>query len=185
MKRLSTQKLLVLLVALIFSIGVLILCIHKINLNREDNSFIAPETMNIDYINRIYSGPITFTELIYSEKIEEGYLCLLNTSSNDINFVYLEMKKDGVRYSVKSRAAIDVKTLGADYTLYETITPINSLYEDVKYCFSIFSNPQIDVVSVCNESIPIFKFNLIIDGVLSEYGFWVAKLSPGERIIVE
>jgi len=185
MKRLSTQKTVILLVTLVFCIGLLFLCVHKFNQTRENYSLVAPEIMDVDYINKIYVKNITFTELVYCEKIDEGYLCLLNTVSNDINFAYLEKKKDGVSYSVKVRAAVDVSSLGDDYTLYDTVTPINSLYDSAKYCFSIFANPQIDIVSVCNKSVPVHKFNFSVDGTSSEYGFWVVKLSPDEKVIVE
>lgn len=184
MEQISRKKLITLISILFLCIGIAIISFYNLKKQRNDIANV-PEEMNVDYINEIYTGSVNFTELIFCEEIEEGYVCLLSTSSNDINFAYLEKKKDGINFTVKSRAAINLQTLSSDHTIYETVTPLNSLLGNNKFCFSVFTEPQTDNVTVCKSSIPVFKFDLKTNDVASTYGFWYIKTPYDTDITIE
>ena len=182
MEQMSKKKLIFLLAVMIICVGVIIISFYNLSKERDID---IPETMNLEYINEIYSGSVKFTELIYCEEIEEGYLCLLKTSTNELNFAYLEQKKDMISYSVKSRASINPSTLGSDYSIYDTLTPLMSLYGNNKFCFSVFTEPDCDTVTVNGYDIPVHQFDFKIGEETKKLGFWVMKASLDEDIEIE
>ncbi|MBE6586854.1 MAG: hypothetical protein E7647_00400 [Ruminococcaceae bacterium] len=184
MEQMSKKKLISLIVLLFICIVLVIVSFYNLSKDR-DRDIDIPATLNVEYINEIYSGSVHFTELIYSEEIEEGYLCLLKTSTNELNFAYLEQKKDMISYSVKSRASIDPSTLGSDYSIYDTLTPLMSLYGNNKFCFSVFTEPDCDTVTVNGYDIPVHQFDFKIGEETKKLGFWVMKASLDEDIEIE
>lgn len=184
MEQISKKKLIRLIVLLFICIVVVIVSFYNLNKDR-DSDIDIPATLNVEYINDIYSGSVHFTELIYSEEIEEGYLCLLKTSTNELNFAYLERKKDQISYTVKSRAAIDTSTLSSDYTIYDTLTPLMSLYGNNKFCYSVFTVPDCDTVTVNGYDVPVHQFDFEVGEKTVKLGFWAIKASLDEEIEIE
>ena len=150
---------------------------------REEIKNRQPVELNLDYLNSQFD--VGFDQLLYTEDKLEGdaVICLLRTTGDKLCATYLEKRGEG-KYMTQMWDVIGVDKISDQPSAYNQFVPLSyrSTYENKTIYYSIFTNPQMETVTVSGNSIEVHKINVELQGTEYNFGFWCCILDSDEPV---
>ena len=97
-----------------------------------------------------------------------------------LDVIYLEKHPNKEQLKFKARASIDPSSLGSDPSVYDTITPLLSKHGKFTIYFSLFTEPEYEMIEIAGQNVKIHKYSININGEDVEIGFWNVVENLGE-----
>ena len=132
--------------------------------------YFRPITIDAEYLNNeVLIGQTTASEVLcYTEMNEkEGVICFFVTPAEYLVMLYME--KNGRHFGMVETQVLDMEKITESP---EKVTFIDPFRKDYSVCVSIFKNPSIDTIRINGEVVNIQKFNVTLNGITYELGFW-------------